>query len=245
MTTVHTGASGRAPARPDPAGARPGLTCDELLTTTRSVRRAMDLTRDVDLDVVKRCLTTALQAPNGANRQPWRWLVLTDPGVRAAVAAVYRRAFLDRNGPPPPRPPAPGDRAARMVEDARELAGKLHRVPVLVIPCLELDVTELPSGNQASMWSSVLPAAWSYALAARTYGLVTAWTTVHLDREKEVAGLLGLPPTVHQGPLLPTAHGTRTTFRPAPRRPLQDVLHVDGWRGGPEVHHEIPEEGRA
>ncbi|MFC6083316.1 nitroreductase family protein [Sphaerisporangium aureirubrum] len=238
---------------------RPELTCDELLTTTRSVRRGLDLTRDVDLDVVKRCLSVALQAPNGANRQSWRWLVLTDPDLRAEVAAVYRRAFDDRNGPPPPSPPAPGDRPARMAADARELAAKLHRVPVLVIPCLELDTSELPAGSQASLWSSLLPAAWSYALAARTYGLVTAWTTVHLDREKEVARLLGLPPTVHQGALLPTAYGTRTRFRPGPRRPLEEVLHVDGWRGGTGVHHrtdrvgdrahgrvrdEIPEEGR-
>jgi nitroreductase len=104
-------------------------------------------------------------------------------------------------------------------------------VPVLVIPCLEVADGRLPAGNQAGLWASLLPAAWSYALAARSRGLVTAWTAVHLDREREVADLLGLPPTVRQGALLPTAHPLRGTFRPGPRLPLEQVLHHDGWQG--------------
>ncbi|MEV7013064.1 nitroreductase family protein [Streptosporangium sp. NPDC051022] len=209
----------------------PDLTCDELLTTTRAVRRGLDETRPVDLELVKECLRIALQAPNGSNRQSWRWIVLTDPALRARVSDVYRRAFHDRTGPALERLDGAEPSARRMLTDARDLAERLHRIPVLVIPCLELDDERLPEGNQAGVWSSLLPAAWSYALAARSRGLATAWTTVHLDREGEVAELLGLPPTVRQGGLLPTAHSLRTGFRPGPRLPLEEVLHVDGWNG--------------
>ncbi|KUN76087.1 nitroreductase [Streptomyces bungoensis] len=207
------------------------LTCEELLTTTRCVRRGLDLDRAVDPEQVKDCLRVALQAPNGNNRQNWRWLLLTDPAVRADVAEVYRAAFHDRNAdalrrldelPPPTR---------SVLTAARYLADRLHRVPVLVIPCLDVAGGRLPEGNQAGLWASLLPAAWSYALAARSRGLVTAWTAVHLDREQEVADLLGLPATVRQGALLPTAHPLRTAFRPGPRLPLEEVLHHNGWQG--------------
>ncbi|GAA3093032.1 oxidoreductase [Streptosporangium carneum] len=211
------------------------LTCDELLSTTRAVRRGLDLTRPVDLEVVKECLRLALQAPNGSNRQRWRWIVLTDPALRSRVADVYRRAFHDRMGPALDRLDEAEASVRRLLTDGRDLAEKLHRVPVLVVPCLELDSERLPEGNQAGVWSSLLPAMWSYALAARSRGLATTWTTVHLDREKEVAELLGLPKTVHQGGLLPTAHSLRTRFGPGPRLPLEEVLHIDGWNGETRV----------
>ncbi|MGW2748744.1 nitroreductase family protein [Streptomyces sp. NPDC001450] len=205
---------------------------DELLTTTRSVRRGLDLERAVDPQLVEDCLRIALQAPNGNNRQHWRWLLLTDPRVRADVAEVYRAAYYDRNGAALKRLDELPESTRSALTGARLLADRLHRVPVLVIPCLELADGRLPEGNQAGVWGSLLPAAWSYALAARSRGLVTAWTAVHLDREREVADLLGLPPTVRQGALLPTAYPLRTTFRPGPRLPLEDVLHHDGWQGG-------------
>ncbi|MGQ5639988.1 MULTISPECIES: nitroreductase family protein [unclassified Streptomyces] len=208
------------------------LTAEELLTTTRSVRRGLDLDRPVDPELVKDCLRIALQAPNGNNRQNWRWIVLTDPAIRADVGAVYRAAFHDRNAETLRRLPELPPETRAVMSGARLLAERLHRVPVLVIPCLEVADGRLPVGNQAALWASLLPAAWSYALAARSRGLVTAWTAVHLDREREVADLLGLPPTVRQGALLPTAHPLRTTFRPGPRRPLEEVLHLNGWSSG-------------
>jgi nitroreductase len=185
----------------------------------------------VDPELVKDCLRVALQAPSGNNRQNWRWILLTDPKIRADVAEVYRAAFHDRDAARPERPTEPSGAARTVITDARALADRLHRVPVLVIPCLEVPDGELPTGNQAGLWGSLLPAAWNYALAARSRGLVTAWTSVHLDREREVADLLGLPPTVRQGALLPTAHPLRPTFRPGPRLPLERVLHHDGWQG--------------
>lgn len=210
----------------------PPLTPDELLTTTRCVRRGLDLDRAVDPELVKDCLRIALQAPNGNNRQNWRWILLTDPRVRADVAEVYRGAFHDRNAAALERPAELPEATRSVLTAGRALADRLHRVPVLVIPCLELGDGRLPTGSQAGLWASLLPAAWSYALAARSRGLVTAWTAVHLDREQEVADLLGLPPTVRQGALLPTAYPLRTAFGPGPRLPLEQVLHHDGWQGG-------------
>ncbi|MEU1519958.1 nitroreductase family protein [Streptomyces sp. NPDC005811] len=210
----------------------PPLSGEELLTTTRSVRRGLDLERPVDPELVKDCLRIALQAPNGNNRQRWHWLMLTDPRIRAAVAEVYRTAFDERNGAALRRLDEQPEGTRSVLTGARLLAERLHRVPVLVIPCLDVADGRLPEGNQAGFWGSLLPAAWNYALAARSRGLVTAWTAVHLDREREVAELLGLPPTVRQGALLPTAYPLRTTFRPGPRRPLEEVLHHDGWQGG-------------
>ncbi|MER5547960.1 nitroreductase family protein [Streptomyces sp. NPDC002589] len=208
------------------------LSCEELLTTTRSVRRGLDLARAVDAELVEDCLRVALQAPNGNNRQNWRWILLTDPQVRADVAEVYRAAFYDRNAAALERLDELPEETRSVLTAARGLADRLHQVPVLVIPCLELADGRLPEGNQAGLWASLLPAAWSYALAARSRGLVTAWTAVHLDREREVADLLDLPSTVRQGALLPTAYPLRATFRPGPRLPLKDVLHHDGWQGG-------------
>ncbi|MFR0355169.1 nitroreductase family protein [Streptomyces sediminimaris] len=211
---------------------RPPASIDALLTTTRSVRRGLDLERAVDPELVKDCLRIALQAPNGNNRQNWRWILLTAPRVRGLVAEVYRAAFYDRNAAALRRLDELPPQERSVLTAARALADRLDRVPVLVIPCLELADARLPEGNQAGLWASLLPAAWSYALAARSRGLATAWTAVHLDREQEVADILGLPPTVRQGALLATMYPLRTTFRPGPRLPLEEVLHHNGWQGG-------------
>lgn len=203
------------------------LSPDELLTTTRSLRRRLDLSRPVEPELVGQCLRVAVHAPTGGNRQDWRWLVVVDPALRAELGAIYRAAFEDRY--PPGRVP-PGV-PARELASARYLAEHLGEVPVLVIPCLRLPAGGLPAGNQAGLWGSLLPAVWSYMLAARARGLGTAWTAVHLDREEQVATLLGLPGTVRQGALIPTAYALGGGFRPAERRPVESVIHVDGWQG--------------
>lgn len=198
------------------------MEADELLTTTRSVRVRLDLSRAVDLRTVKECLEIALQAPNGGNRQAWRWLVVQDPGIRQKIGSIYRGAFEARY-------PWTGEDSTRLLHGARHLAENLERVPVLVVACLELDGGRLPDGNQAGLWASILPAAWSYMLAARSRGLATAWTSVHLDAEAQAADVLGLPPTVRQAALIPTAHAVGGGFRRAARHPLDEVLHVDQW----------------
>ena len=211
---------------------------DELLTTTRSVRKRLDLTRPVSMELVTECLEIALQSPSGSNRQGWHWLVITDPGTRAAIGDLYRQSTerylaarqkaAEAAGMPDPE--SDEAKAQRRIRDSSAyLAEHMGEVPVQVIACIEVDIPWKADTNQAGLWGSVLPAAWSYMLACRSRQLGTAWTTLHLAYEKEVAEILGLPSHVRQGVLIPTAYYTGETFRPAPRRPLKEVLHVNHW----------------
>jgi nitroreductase len=209
------------------------LTPDELLTTTRSVRKRLDLTRPVPLDVVEECLEVALQAPNGGMREGWHWIVVTDPQVRAQIGDFYRRStesYLDNAAADPDRGAGIGSAAmARVTSSTAYLAEHMGQVPVHVIPCITVRSAWQAGESQAGFWGSLLPAAWSYMLACRARGLGTAWTTLHLKYETEIARLLGLPDDIRQGVLIPTAYYTGNTFRPAVRRPLADFLHVDRW----------------
>ncbi|MCX6469639.1 MAG: nitroreductase family protein [Corynebacteriales bacterium] len=207
---------------------------DELLTTTRTVRKRLDLDRDVPMELIRECLEVALQAPSGSNRQGWQWVVVTDAEQRAKVGEIYRqetekylasqasaaKLFADD--------PARSQVQRRVGTSVEVLGENMGRVPVLLIPCIKAG-KDLPAGNQAGLWGSLLPAVWSYALAARARGLGTAWTTLHLNREAEVAEILRIPAGFHQGALLPTAYYTGDTFKPAPRADLDEVLHVDRW----------------
>ena len=208
---------------------------DELLTTTRSVRRRLDLSTPVPLELVRECLQVALQAPSGSNRQDWHWVVVTDAERRGAIGGLYRRSvsrYLDSAGAAGKlfaEDPGRSVVQRRVGSSVAYLGENLGRVPVLVIACIDVGTRPLTDGNQAGLWGSVLPAAWSYMLAARARGLGTAWTTLHLSYEREVAELLGIPSRVRQGVLIPTAYSLGTDFKPAPRQPLDDVLHVNGW----------------
>ena len=208
---------------------------DTLLTTTRSVRKRLDLTRPVPLELIEECLRIALQAPSGGNAQNWHWLVVTDPGQRRAIGAVYREAVQDYIDSPVWAAKLFGDDPARSGTQQRVgdsityLGDRMGEVPVLLIPCVDVGPDGLPEGNQAILWGSLLPAAWSYMLAARARGLGAAWTCLHLFREREVAKILDLPDHIRQGAMIPTAYSIGTSFKPAPRQPLETVLHLDRW----------------
>ena len=209
------------------------MTPDELLTTTRAVRKRLDLERPVPPELIRECVEIALQAPSGSNRQTWHWLVITDPEQRAGIGEYYRRAvaaYLDSAGAAgrlyaddPARAPV----QQRVGSSVEYLGERMGQVPVLVIPCLQ--AKRLPAGNQAGLWGSILPSAWSYMLAARARGLGTAWTTLHLRFEDEISALLGLPDDIRQSVLIPTAFYTGDTFKPAARQPLDDVIHYNRW----------------
>jgi nitroreductase len=207
---------------------------DELLTTTRSVRKRLDLGRPVPLELVRESLEVALQAPTGSNQQGWHWMVITDAGLRKQIGDYYAESFgAYRNSDTrQAQVAALGEERqavqARVQSSAEWLAEKMGEVPVHVIGCITA-AEELPASNQAGLWGSLLPAAWSYQIAARARGLGSAWTTLHLKYEKEISALLGIPPHVRQGVLLPTAYFTGETFKPAKREPLDSVLHVDSW----------------
>ncbi|MEV4017952.1 nitroreductase family protein [Nonomuraea angiospora] len=211
------------------------LSPDQLLTTTRSVRKRLDLTRPVPLELVRECLEVALQAPSGGNRQGWHWMVVTDPELRKAIGSYYERshqAYFESGSSARALfqdDPVRAAQQRRVGESSLYLAEHMGDVPVLVIGCIAVGSGGLPQGNQAGLWGSLLPAAWSYMLAARARGLGTAWTTLHLAYESEIAELLGIPGDVRQGVLIPTAHYLGDTFAPAKRQPLDEVLHVDRW----------------
>ncbi|MFI2779248.1 nitroreductase family protein [Streptomyces sp. ALB3] len=220
---------------------RDELSARAVLTTTHSVRRRLDLDRRVELKAVERALTVALQAPNGSNEQPWHWVVVTARERRAALAECYRLAaepYLETM-----RAEAGSDAARRrLYEVSRHLADHLHRVPVLVVPCMKtapeaseerfaaLGFRE-PVGHVAHSvyYGSIWPAMWSLMLALRLEDLACAVTALHLGREAEAAEVLGLPDGVRQAGLLAVAHYHGDTFRPAPRRPVEQVLHHDTW----------------
>lgn len=209
------------------------LPVDEVLTTTRSVRRRLDLDRPVPLEVITEALEVALQAPSGSNAQGWHWIVLTDPEPKQIVAEHYRRAYAAYAeagaAARAAKPPKDLATAEKVASSATYLAEVMDRVPALVIGAMHVPGGELPGGNQAQTWGSLLPAAWNLALALRTRGLGSAWTTLHLDYEREVAVALGIPPNVRQGVLLPVAYTKGTDFKPAKRAALESVLHVNGW----------------
>jgi nitroreductase len=202
---------------------------DELLATTRAVRRRLDLTRPVEREVLVACLELAQQAPTSSNAQNWHFVVVTDAAERAALAELWRSAadpYLRRRAAAAAR-----DRgAARLGASVRHLAEHLHEVPVHVIPCVEGRTDGASATVQASRWASVIPAAWSFMLAARARGLGTVWTTFHLRREREAAELLGIPyEQVMQAALIPVAYTVGAGFRPAARRPLDTMVHWDAW----------------
>jgi nitroreductase len=213
------------------------LSADEVLTTTRAVRKRLDLERPVDPALIRECLDIALQAPTGSNRQVWHFVVVTDRAKIEALGDLYRRAtaiakqqvsVLGRI--------EPSDRAfydaqtARVLDSAGYLGEIIDRVPGVLIPCIEGNFAELEGAPLFSLAGSVIQAAWSFMLAARNRGIGTVWTTVHLALERDVAELLGIPhPSVSQVALIPFGHTVGTRFKPARREPLERVLHWDSW----------------
>ena len=211
------------------------LSPDELLTTTRTVRRRLDLGRPVPRDVIERCVEIALQAPNGGKMNTWRWIVVDDRELVAALAGLYDRGLEDYiatlGDAGYPGADVPG--ADRIERSTRHLRDHMHRAPALVIPLIAGRTDAGPMTGvfwQASQWGSILQAVWSFMLALRARGLGSAWTTGHLYREREVAELLGIPHDVYmQTGLFPVAYTLGTDFRPAHRRPVSEVLAWNGF----------------
>lgn len=200
---------------------------DELLSTTRSVRKRLDLTRPVGREVILECIRLAMQAPTASNAQDWRWLVITDPDKRAAIADIYRSIGAEYLGQAAAAATDP--QTQRVYRSAQRLTEILARVPVHVIPCLLQPIDDSNRLVAASAWASIIPAGWSFLLALRSRGLGSVWTTMHLAKEHEVAELLGIPATVTQAALFPVAYTIGTEFRPAARPPAETVTFWDGW----------------
>lgn len=205
------------------------LTVDRLLTTTRSVRKRLDLTRPVPPALIEECLTLAIQAPSGSNRQGWHFVVVTDADKRAQIGAWYRKSFLHYAGLDEAEIQR-RRRDIRLLDSAMHLAEHMHEVPVLVIPCYEGRVETQGQMAQAALYGSILPATWSFMMALRARGLGSAWTTLHLRYADEVAALLDIPADVTQAALLPVAYYRGSDFRPAARRPAREFTWWDRWQ---------------
>jgi nitroreductase len=207
---------------------------DALLTTTRSVRKRLDLTRPVPRALIEQCIEVAMQAPTGTNAQNWAFVVVTDQAKKAAIADFYRQAATNMagSGYPPPLPDGdPREHVMpKVMESAMYLGEVLDQVPAFVIPCVQGRMEKVPMiVAQASTYGSILPAAWSFMLAARARGLGTAWTTIHLFFHDQVSELLGIPPDWTQAALFPLAYYTGDDFRPAHRLPAEQMTHWDAW----------------
>jgi nitroreductase len=193
---------------------------DQVLSTTRAVRKRLDLDRPVEPSVITECLRLAAQAPTGGNIQNWRFVVVTDPDKRAAIGEYYRQGAADYLAAGMAR--ASTDEQRRVAQSSVYLMENLGRVPVHVLACVK---GRPPAGNQAGFYGSIMPAVWSFALALRSRGLGSVWTTLHLAHESEVAQLLGIPDNVTQVALLPVAYTVGLDFRPAARQPIEKFTY--------------------
>nr|WP_202524191.1 nitroreductase family protein [Kitasatospora sp. SID7827] len=208
---------------------------DQLLSTTRAVRKRLDLDRPVARELIEQCVDLATQAPTGRNRQRWHFLVVTDPEQRLRVADLFRRALRTGGGAPPTardeaRMYAHPGSMERVHDGLRHLYENVHRVPAFVIPAVEGRTEGASVLDQSMTWGSILPAVWSFMLAARARGLGTVWTTAQGPLERELAAVLGVPyEEVMLAAFVPLAHTVGTDFRPARRIPREQVLHWDRW----------------
>lgn len=211
-------------------------TVDELLTTTRAVRKRLDLDRPVEPEVIEECLRLAIQAPTGGNNQGWRWLVVTDAEKRKRLAEYYLDAWnmvyanAGEDSMAGARPEIEAQQR-RVYRSADHLAQNLARVPVHVIPCILGALPEgTPSWMAASHLGSIIPAVWSFQLALRSRGLGSVYTTLHLAHEAEARELLEIPDTVTQVALIPVAYTKGTDFKPAERRRVGEITYWDAWK---------------
>jgi nitroreductase len=206
---------------------------DRLLTTTRSVRKRLDLTRPVEREVVLECLRIATQAPSGGNTQRWRWLVIDDAEARAGIAKWYQAShdpYMAANRAAAGDGLVAGSTVERVMDSSAFLSDHLAEVPIHVIPCwLDRLPADASTADTAGLYGSLLPAVWSFMLALRSRGIGAAWTTLHLAYEREVGDLLGIPDTVTQTALIPVAYYTGEDFKPADRRPIETVTYFNRW----------------
>lgn len=209
-----------------------GLDADQVLSTTRAVRKRLDFDRPVPADLIRECVDLALQAPTGSNVMSMQFIIVTDPAKRQEIGRIYREIFAKYKASAgyPANRTVPDEKLqaqnVRIADSADYLGDHMGDAPVLVIACN----TGPDRASAARGMSNVLPGAWSFMLAARARGLGTAWTSMHLTREQEVADLLGIPyDTVAQAVLTPLAYTKGTDFKPAKRPPAENFMHWDTW----------------
>lgn len=205
------------------------------LTTTRAVRKRLDFDRPVPRELIMECLEVAVQAPTGSNSQGWQWMMVTDLDTKVAIGELYKQswyAYASSGRQKYPEDDPRRRQLPRVAASAQYLADRMHEVPVMVFPCIEgrVDRPGVTNLEIAGLYGSILPAAWSFMLAARARGLGTTWTTLHLRYEREVALILGIPYERYtQTALITLGYHTGGEFKPAERIPLERIVHWDSW----------------
>jgi nitroreductase len=205
----------------------------DALLTTRAMRRYAD--EPVTDEEVLHCLQAAQQAPSGGNLQPWQYLVVTDPSLRAEVGALYRTAY-DRYERTllamTPRFRTPEDETSwrRTAEASRHLADHFGEAPAIVAFLMPV-IDWTPSDEEGPMdigplYASVYPAVQNFMLAARGLGIGTALTTVVRIHHDELRELLGVPDTMEVAAIVPMGRPTGR-FGVARRKPVHAVTHWD------------------
>jgi nitroreductase len=206
-----------------------------VLTTTRSVRKRLDFDRPVPRELLLECLEVAVQAPTGSNLQGWQWVIVTEAGKKRVIGDLYRKSwatYAARTRQPYAEDDPRSAQLTRIASSAQYLADRIHDVPAMVIPCIRGRVDKPGTTNEAiaGLYGSILPAAWSFMLAARDRGLVGAWTTFHLKFEQDVAELLGIPYERYtQAAMITVGFSTGGDFKPAPRLALDGIVHWEQW----------------
>ncbi len=200
---------------------------EEVLRTTRSVRRKLDFERAIPPEVIEACIDLAVQAPTGGNREGWRFVVVTEPERKRAIAEVYRRALARWTALRAAQQDAPPIRPA-----VRALAERMHEVPALILACVEGRPDPASVAQQVALYGSILPAAWSLMLALRARGIGSTWTTLHLAEEREVGLALGIPEHITQTVLLPVGYMLDARLRPATRKSAREVTYWNAWGVG-------------
>jgi nitroreductase len=199
---------------------------DEILATTRSVRRRIDFERAVAPALLLECIELAVQAPTGVGGESWRFVIVTDRDKKCAIAELYRRAFDDYTATRAAEHAATGTAPESLSRNYRFLADRLQDFPALVVVCRE----GRPPANvprQLAFYGSILPAAWSLMLALRSRGLGATWTSLLSTYEAEVATVLEMPADATVAVLLPVGHMRDAVLRRAQRRPAHAVTFWD------------------
>ena len=204
---------------------------DELLATTRAVRKRLDFEKPVPKEIILECIGLSQQAPTGGNSQGWRWLIVEDQTKKDALAELYRIGAKDYLSAEYAKAEAAGDKQGlRVFDSAKFLADNLQNAPALVIPCLAGRPPEgTPLVALSGMMGSIFPAVWRFQLALRARGLGSCLTSLHLLQEKEAAKVLGIPDDVMQVALLPVGYTKGTDFKRANRPDPSTIVHWDTW----------------
>ena len=198
---------------------------DRLLTTTRAVRKRLDLEREVSDDVIFTCIDLAEQAPTGGNDASRRWLVIRDQDLKNQLGELYAEVgtlFVNARG----RLDGTGHPKEQVVSSSAYLVENFAKVPVLVM-CAIWGIHD--NSGRPGLFDSAIPSAWSFNLALRSRGLGTAYATMLNNKTDEVSELLGIPKGVTTLVCFPVAHTIGHDFSPAPRRPAAQITYFDQW----------------